>query len=132
MPNIVYLELPAMAHPETKAFYDAAFGWTMTDYGPAYSATESLEVNVGLQADLTEAPSAPLAVILVTDLEAALRDVQEAGGLIVRPIFSFPGGRRFQFRDPSGNQLAVMQADAPHESGTLLHEVRVEREAIPD
>jgi hypothetical protein len=53
-------------------------------------------------------------VILVNDLEAALRDVQEAGGLIVRPIFSFPGGRRFQFRDPSGNQLAVMQADAPH------------------
>jgi len=111
MAKIVYLELPARQHAATKAFYSAALGWEMTDYGPSYSATESLGVNVGLQADLNDAPAAPLVVVEVADLEAALRAVQAAGGEIVRPIFPFPGGRRFQFRDPSGNELAVMQAD---------------------
>jgi hypothetical protein len=111
MAKIVYLELPSRQHAATKAFYSAALGWGMTDYGPSYSGTESLGVNVGLQGDLADAPAAPLAVIDVADLEAALRAVQAAGGEIVRPIFSFPGGRRFQFRDPSGNELAVMQAD---------------------
>jgi hypothetical protein len=111
MADIVYLELRAREHAATKAFYSAAFGWKMTDYGPSYSGTESLGVNVGLQADLTEAATAPLAVVDVADLEAALAAVKAAGGEIVRPIFSFPGGRRFQFRDPSGNELAVMQAD---------------------
>jgi predicted enzyme related to lactoylglutathione lyase len=68
------------------------------------------DVDLGLQADLTEAAKAPLAVIQVDDLEAMLDAVQDAGGMIVRPIFSFPGGRRFQFTDPNGNELAVMQA----------------------
>jgi len=62
---------------------------------------------------MPEAPKAPLPVIEVQDLEAALATVLKAGGSIIRPIFSFPGGRRFQFKDPSGNELAVMQAD-PH------------------
>jgi predicted enzyme related to lactoylglutathione lyase len=69
------------------------------------------DVDLGLQADLTEAAKAPLAVIQVDDLEAMLDAVQDAGGLIVRPIFSFPGGRRFQFTDPNGNELAIMQVE---------------------
>ena len=111
MATIVYLELPAAEHAATKAFYTAAFGWPMTGYGPTYSGTEGLAVNVGLQGDTSEASAAPLVVIDVDDLEAALRAVTAAGAEIVRPIFAFPGGRRFQFRDPSGNELAVMQAD---------------------
>jgi predicted enzyme related to lactoylglutathione lyase len=111
MAEIAYLELPAQQHAATKAFYKAAFEWDMIDYGPSYSGTESLGVNVGLQADAAGASAAPLAVVDVANLEEALRVVQAAGGEIVRPIFSFPGGRRFQFRDPSGNELAVMQVD---------------------
>src|ERR1700676_1474967 len=110
MANIVYLELPAREHAATKSFYATAFGWAITDYAPTYSGTESLGVNIGLQGDASEATTAPLAVIDVDDLEAALRAVQAAGGELVRPIFAFPGGRRFQFRDPSGNELGVMQA----------------------
>jgi uncharacterized protein len=111
MPNIVYLELPAREHAATKRFYAAAFGWTMADYGPTYSGTELGGVDIGLQGDMAEATTSPLAVIAVDDLDSALRDVTAAGAEIVRPIFAFPGGRRFQFRDPSGNELAVMQAD---------------------
>ena len=112
MANIVYVELPASQLAATKAFYGAAFGWEIVDYGPTYSGTETLGgANVGMQGDASEATAAPLAVIDVADLEAALRAVESAGGAIVRPIFSFPGGRRFQFRDPSGNELAVMQGE---------------------
>ena len=68
-------------------------------------------IDVGLQADPTEATRAPLAVIEVSDLEATLEAVTRAGARIVKPIFSFPGGRRFQFLDPAGSELAAMQRD---------------------
>jgi predicted enzyme related to lactoylglutathione lyase len=69
------------------------------------------DVDLGLQADPAEATKAPLAVIEVDDLEDALAAVMRAGGKIVRPIFAFPGGRRFQFLDPNGNELAAMKPD---------------------
>jgi predicted enzyme related to lactoylglutathione lyase len=69
-------------------------------------------VNLGLQADPTEATKAPLPVIEVSNLDATLSSVIEAGAVVTKPIFSFPGGRRFHFLDPSGNELAAMQADA--------------------
>ena len=106
-----YIELPAADIAASKAFYTKAFGWTLADFGPSYAATTTGDVDVGLQGDLAEAPAAPLPVIEVEDLEAALAAVTGAGGVVVRPIFAFPGGRRFQFRDPHGNELAVMQAD---------------------
>ena len=106
-----YIELPAADIAASKAFYTKAFGWTLADFGPSYAATTTGDVDVGLQGDLAEAPAAPLPVIEVDDLEAALAAVTGAGGVVVRPIFAFPGGRRFQFRDPHGNELAVMQAD---------------------
>jgi predicted enzyme related to lactoylglutathione lyase len=87
------------------------FGWSLTDFGPTYSCTLSGDVDIGLQADMPEATKAPLAVIMVDDLEAALVAVQKGGGTISRPIFAFPGGRRFHFIDPSGNELAAMKAD---------------------
>lgn len=106
-----YIELPAADIAASKAFYAQAFGWSLTDFGPSYAATTTGDVDIGLQGDAGEATAAPLTVIQVDDLEAALAAVTAAGGTIARPIFGFPGGRRFQFRDPHGNELAVMQAD---------------------
>lgn len=100
-----YLEMQAAggALDRVKAFYSAAFGWSFTDYGPGYSAfAEGLDG--GFQ---TDEPAAPLPVLFSADLERSLRQVEEAGGRIVRPIFAFPGGRRFHFADPAGNELAV-------------------------
>lgn len=100
-----YLELPALGLPETKAFYTAAFGWAFQDYGPSYAA-----FNEGLDGGFDSDPeksAAPLPILYAHDLEAMLVRVEAAGGVIVRPIFAFPGGRRFHFHDPSGNELAV-------------------------
>ncbi|WP_426163459.1 VOC family protein [Sandarakinorhabdus sp. DWP1-3-1] len=109
--RINYVELPVAGIPAAKAFYEDAFGWSRTDFGPTYAATLTGDVDLGLQADADEATSAPLAVIAVDDLEAAVQAVITAGGTVVRPIFAFPGGRRFHFRDPAGNELAVVKAD---------------------
>lgn len=106
--RIDYVELPsATAHELTRAFYAKAFAWDFADYGPTYSATTNGTTDVGLQGDPREALSAPLPVIRVDDLEAAFDAVTKAGGAIARPIFPFPGGRRFHFIDPSGSELAV-------------------------
>ena len=106
--RINYVELPsATAHELTRAFYAKAFGWEFADYGPTYSATTNGTTDVGLQGDPNDALSAPLPVVRVDDLEAAFDAVSKAGGVIAKPIFSVPGGRRFHFIDPSGSELAV-------------------------
>ena len=111
--RIDYVELPsATAHELTRAFYSKAFGWQFTDFGPDYSATTTADVDVGLNGQRDEALSAPLPVIRVDDLEAAFEAVERAGGVIAKPIFAFPGGRRFHFIDPGGNELAAWQAAA--------------------
>jgi predicted enzyme related to lactoylglutathione lyase len=106
-----FIELPASDINAAKAFYTRAFGWDLTSFGPTYACTMTGDVDIGLQGDAAEATQAPLPVIAEDDLEAALAAVMAAGAKIVRPTFAFPGGRRFQFRDPHGNELAVMQAD---------------------
>jgi uncharacterized protein len=111
MSRINFIELPSSKLSSSRRFYRDAFGLTFTDFGPTYSCTMTGDVDLGLQADAAEATAAPLAVIAVDDLEKALAAVQKAGGTITRPVFAFPGGRRFHFRDPSGNELAAMQAD---------------------
>jgi predicted enzyme related to lactoylglutathione lyase len=112
MARIDYVELPsATAHELTRAFYSRAFGWEFTTYGPSYSATTNGTTDVGLQGDPEDALSAPLPIIRVDDLEPAFDAVTKAGGVIAKPIFSFPGGRRFHFIDPSGSELAVWQSD---------------------
>ena len=109
-PRIDYIELPSVtAHELTRAFYAKAFGWTFADYGPDYAATEGGTVDVGLNGQPDDALSAPLPVVRVDDLEVAFEAVVAAGGLIARPIFAFPGGRRFHFIDPSGSELGVWQ-----------------------
>ena len=108
MARIDYVELPsATAHELTRAFYARAFGWAFADYGPDYSATTTGDVDLGLQGDPSGVLAAPLPVIRVDDLDAAFDAVTKAGGAIAKPIFSFPGGRRFHFIDPSGSELAV-------------------------
>jgi predicted enzyme related to lactoylglutathione lyase len=101
-----YLEMPGGDLAATKAFYARVFGWGFTDYGPEYASfTEGLDG--GFYADPKEAALAPLPVLFATDLEATVAKVEAAGAVITRPIFAFPGGRRFHFRDPAGNELAV-------------------------
>jgi predicted enzyme related to lactoylglutathione lyase len=111
MARISFVELPASDLASTRAFYTDAFGFALTDFGPSYSCTMTGDVDIGLQADSSEATSAPLTVITVDDLEASLEAVSKAGGVIIKPVFAFPGGRRFHFRDPSGNELAALKED---------------------
>ncbi|WP_295707278.1 VOC family protein [uncultured Brevundimonas sp.] len=101
-----YLELPGGSLPQTKAFYGEAFGWTFVDYGPTYAAFEQ-GLDGGFDADAGEATPQPLPVLYAQDLEAMQARVEAAGGVVVRSIYAFPGGRRFHFRDPAGTELAV-------------------------
>src|SRR5690348_5924176 len=106
--RIDYVELPsATAHELTRAFYSKAFGWEFANYGPTYSATANGTTDVGLQADRAEALAAPLPVGGAAVPEGRSDGLPGAGGIVARPIFAFPGGRRFHFIDPSGSELAV-------------------------
>jgi predicted enzyme related to lactoylglutathione lyase len=111
MARICFVELPSESIELSERFFKEAFGWKMTGFGPTYACTMTGDVDLGLQADKADATKAPLAVIAVDDLEQSLTAVQAAGGTISRQVFSFPGGRRFHFVDPSGNELAVLEAD---------------------
>lgn len=104
---IDYVEFPATDTSALKAFYGKAFGWAFTDYGPDYVASENSGIDTGFQADARAAPPKPLVILYSLDLERSLDAVTDAGASITVPIFSFPGGRRFHFTDPSGNELAV-------------------------
>lgn len=104
--HIDYVELPGGDLSSTKAFYSSAFGWGFTDYGPTYAGFEEAGLNGGLDA-AEGATTTPLVILKATDLEAALQRVRDAGGEVTKEIFEFPGGRRFHFRDPAGNELGV-------------------------
>lgn len=108
--GIDYIELVTDDLDSTKAFYGAAFGWTFVDYGPEYASFENAGIDGGFRVVDPEEFSAgdnPLIVLYSSDLEASQRRVEQAGATITEEIFSFPGGRRFHFRDPRGNGLAV-------------------------
>ena len=105
--RIDYIEIACTDIAATKRFYEGAFGWTFTDYGPDYTSFEDGRLAGGFyKADAARAGSV-LVVMFAVDLAAMEQRVRSAGGRIVKPIFSFPGGRRFHFADPSGNELAV-------------------------
>lgn len=108
MARLSYLELPVRDLAAGKEFYEHIFDWTLTDFGPTYAATITGDTDVGLQADTTETTAALLPVIAVDDLTQTLARVTAAGGIVTRPVFDFPGGQRFHFRDPAGHELAVM------------------------
>ncbi|MET0910882.1 MAG: VOC family protein [Ilumatobacteraceae bacterium] len=105
--HIDYIELPGGNLAATKAFYANAFSWGFTDYGPDYAGFEDAGIDGGLAAGDSAMTTVPLVILKAEDLEDALRRVEAAGGTVTAPIFDFPGGRRFHFRDPAGNELGV-------------------------
>jgi predicted enzyme related to lactoylglutathione lyase len=105
--RIDYVELPGGDLAATKSFYASAFGWGFTDYGPTYAGFENAGLDGGLAAGDAATTTVPLVLLKSDVLEDALARVEAAGGEITAPIFEFPGGRRFHFRDPAGNELGV-------------------------
>ncbi|QIG80348.1 VOC family protein [Stakelama tenebrarum] len=107
MARLNYLELPVGDVPRLKQFYGSAFGWQFADFGPTYAATTTGDVDLGLEGDAENGVAKMLPVIEVESLEEARDRVVAAGGTVTVPIFGFPGGRRFHFRDPQGHELGV-------------------------
>ena len=105
--RIDYIELPVTDVAAAKKFYGAAFGWSFEDYGPDYASFADGRITGGFRQEAKVARGGPLVVIYALDIAALEAAVKKAGGKIVKPTFSFPGGRRFHFTDPSGNELAV-------------------------
>lgn len=108
--SINYLELPASDIPATKKFFEEVFNWSFRDYGDEYTAFTEDRLEGGFYKSTNRSSTengATLIVLYSSDLEATQKKVEEAGGKIIKPIFSFPGGRRFHFTEPSGNELAV-------------------------
>lgn len=105
--HIDYIEFTAPDLDAVKAFYGPVFGWTFQDWGPDYISFSEAGVNGGFRREPVRPGVAPLVVLYAEDLEATEARVRAAGVPILKPIFSFPGGRRFHFADPAGNELAV-------------------------
>ena len=107
---IDFIEFPANdieGLAQSKRFFSEVFGWSYQDWGDDYSDTSGSGLGSGLNADPDHRPSMPLIVIYSSNLEDTRANVVAAGGKITRDIFSFPGGQRFHFKDPSGNELAA-------------------------
>jgi len=114
--KISYVEFAASDLIATKAFFTEVFGWSFQDFGPEYSAFSNAGLDGGFyQAELSSssAKGGALIVLFSERLEETLGKIEQAGGEIVKPIFEFPGGRRFHFTEPSGNELAVW-SDKPN------------------
>jgi len=108
--KIDYVEFPAVDLEKTKEFFRQAFGWTFEDFGPTYTAFADQGLDGGFyQSELQSQADkgGALIVFYSEDIEATLQKVTAAGGKINKPIFSFPGGRRFHFIEPSGNEFSV-------------------------
>jgi uncharacterized protein len=105
--RIDYVEFGAIDMAATKRFYSEVFGWHFGDHGPDYVSFNDGRLRGGFAKAEEVKTGGPLVVIYTSSLEAMEAAVKKAGGTIVKKIFSFPGGRRFQFTDPNGNELAV-------------------------
>lgn len=105
--HINYIEFKANDLAKIKEFYGQAFGWTFTDYGPDYIAFSDSGLDGGFEHTEKEISNGVLVVLYHENLEAIQEKVMKSGGSIVKEIFSFPGGRRFHFTDPTGNELAI-------------------------
>ena len=108
--KIDYVELVVADIARARAFYGDAFGWTFTDYGDDYCEFADGRLTGGFARGEPRAGGGPLVILYADDLENALARVTKAGGQIVKPIFAFPGGRRFHFADPDGYEFAVWSA----------------------
>ncbi len=108
--KVAYIEFPCADFDAVQSFYENAFCWSFTDYGPEYRAFTDGRINGGFRrADLNSSTKngATLVVLYAEDLESTRDKVVAIGGSIIQEIFSFPGGRRFHFADPNNNELAV-------------------------
>ena len=108
--KINYVEFPATDIEATKEFFGKAFGWSFTDYGPDYTAFSGEGLDGGFFKSGTIATTemgSALIVFYSNDLEDTQKKIEQAGGHTIKPIFPFPGGRRFHFADPNGNEYAV-------------------------
>lgn len=108
--KINYVEFPARDIEATKAFFTSVFGWTFEDFGPDYTAFTDQGVDGGFfKSELSSSTESggALVVLYSNSLELVQTRIEQAGGTIVRSIFPFPGGRRFHFTEPSGNEFAV-------------------------
>lgn len=108
--KINYVELPAKNLSATKDFFSTVFGWSFQDFGPEYSAFSNQGIDGGFfKSELSSSTDngAALIVFYSNNLEATQEKVKKANGDIIKPIFTFPGGRRFHFLEPSGNEFAV-------------------------
>jgi predicted enzyme related to lactoylglutathione lyase len=107
---ISYVEINVADLATARAFYESAFGWQFNDYGPTYAGVRSPdgegEVG-GLNAESQPVRGGPLVLLFSDDLEASLAAVEAAGGQVAAGPYDYPGGRRFHFTDPSGNELGV-------------------------
>ena len=109
--KIDYVELPAIDFAATKAFYGKAFGWTFEEWGAEYMAFSNAGLEGGFRkADAGSPPGGAMVILYADDLAAAEKAVADAGGTITECL-NFPGGQRFHFTDPSGNELAVWTKD---------------------
>jgi uncharacterized protein len=105
---IDYIEITVTDLDAAKAFYSTAFGWSLVDYGPDYAGIQAAGKEMGgLRRDSEVRAGGPLVILYSEDLERSVDAVTAAGGTVVKPIYAFPGGRRFHFADPAGNELAV-------------------------
>jgi uncharacterized protein len=104
--TIDYVEFHATDLVAIKQFYSQLFGWEFEDYGPDYTSFKDGRIAGGFSRGLA-LPGGPLVVIYVDDLQSTEKQIKDAGGKITREIFSFPGGSRFHFTDPGGNELAA-------------------------
>ena len=105
---IDYIEIAVTDIDVAKAFYSSAFGWSLVDYGPDYAGIQGDGREVGgLRRDSEIRAGGPLVILYSEDLESSAAAVIAAGGTILEPTYAFPGGRRFHFADPAGNELAV-------------------------
>lgn len=105
--KIDYVEFASGELSATQAFFGAAFDWGFVDYGPTYRAFENAGIDGGIDGSGERSGAPPLVILKTDDLAAAEQRVVAAGGVITKPAFDFPGGRRFHFREPGGNELGV-------------------------
>ncbi len=104
--KINYIEFGATDLQMIRHFYETAFGWSFTDYGPEYLAFNDGHLDGGFTTQTIPGGN-PLTILYSEDLETILETIRTLGGTITQQIYSFPGGKRFHFTDPSGNELAV-------------------------
>ncbi|PPV05751.1 hypothetical protein XBLMG947_3059 [Xanthomonas bromi] len=105
--RIDYVEFASVDPDASRAFFEAVFGWQFQAYGPDYLVFNDGRLDGGFYRAAAPAEGGPLVVLYADDLAPVLDRVRAAGGEIVKPVFGFPGGSRFHFREPGGTTLAV-------------------------